>query len=296
MSTKFDTDYPGTGTSMNPSPDVETELDPQMPIPPQQASEVSLYKVPTVIVDLPSGGLVYPDKHPLSAGTIEIKYMTAKEEDILATESYMRNGTVIERFLQSLVITPGVDINDMVIGDIDALTVAARVYGYGPEYEVNVENPSGNPQKIVVNLSELPLSTLDESHLIKRGLNEFKFVLPTGVELLFKLLTQRDQQKIQTDLKRHVKMNPNSVSTSASTQLKYQILGVNGVRDRKTIFDFIDNRLLATDARAFRKYVEQIQPGINLSVEATDYETGEPFQAPVTIGVRFFWPDARVSD
>jgi len=296
MSTKFDTDYPGNVSQINPSPDFETELDPQMPIPPQQASEVSLYKVPTVIVDLPSRGLVYPDKHPLSAGTIEIKYMTAKEEDILATESYMRNGTVIERFLQSLVITPGVNINDMVIGDVDALTVAARVYGYGADYEVNVENPSGNAQKIVVDLSQLSLSTLDEEHLIKRGLNEFKFKLPTGTELLFKLLTQKDQQMIQTDLKRYTKLNPNSVSTAASTQLKYQIVGVNGVRDRKTIYTFIDDQLLATDARAFRKHVESIQPGINLSVEATDFNTGEPFQAPVTIGVRFFWPDARVSD
>lgn len=292
MSTKFDTGYPKDFNSGVDQP----ELDPQMPIPEQQATEISAYKVPTVVIDLPSQGFVYPKNHPLHAGTIEIKYMTAKEEDILSTESFIKNGTVIDRFLQSVIVTPGVNTNDMIIGDIDALTVAARVYGYGHEYEINVETPSGNTQKIVVDLSKLVLNTLDEDSVPVRGVNEFDFEFPSKNKVRFKLLTQKDQQLIQTDLKRQARSGIHNTSTSASTQLKYQIVELNGVRDRNVINNFIDNYLLAADARAFRKHVESMQPGVDLSAEVTDYETGEPFQAPITIGVRFFWPDARVSD
>jgi hypothetical protein len=294
MSTRLDTEYPKQFMPENNTSEVEQ--DPKMPIPPQQAVEISAYKVPTVIIDLPSKGLVYSKDHPLSAGTIEIKYMTAKEEDILSTESFIRNGTVIERFLQSIIITPGVSTNDMVIGDIDALTVAARVYGYGHDYEVNVETPSGGNQKVIVDLSKLVLNTLDEETVAVRGVNEFDFKLPTGTDIKFKLLTQKDQTLIQADLKRQSKASVQSVSTTASTQLKYQIVAVNGVRDRRTVNDFVDNYLLASDARALRRYMESIQPGIDLSVEVTDIQTGEPFQAPITIGVKFFWPDARVSN
>lgn len=295
MSTKLSTEYP---KDFNPNTFNEEEImeqeEPKMPIPPQQATEISSYKVPTVVVDLPSRGLVYPSGHPLSAGTVEIKYMTAKEEDILATESFIRNGTVIERFLQSLIQTPGVKTDDMLIGDIDAVTVAARVYGYGHDYEVNIETPSGNSQKIIVDLSKLMLNVLEEEYVTKRGSNEFEFTLPSGNVITFKLLTQKDQTLIQNDLKKQNRSNIQGVSTAASTQLKYQILTVNGVPDRRIVNNFIDNFMLAADARALRKHIEKIQPGIDLSVEVVDNETGEPFQASVTIGVRFFWPDARV--
>lgn len=292
-STTFDSGYPKSNGT--PAPDVQEEMV-QSVIPPQQAAEVSLYKVPTVMVDLPSRGLVYPKNHPLHSGQIEIKYMTAKEEDILATESFIRNGTVIERFLQSLIITPGVNIGDMIIGDIDALTVAARVYGYGHQYEVNVETPSGNPQKIVVDLSTLELTELKEELVKTKGVNEFEFELPSKKKVIYKLLTNRDQQLIQNDNKRQSKSSLQGVSTAASTQLKYQIVAIDGIRDKRIIYDFIDNYLLASDARALRKHIESMQPGIDLSMEVTDYETGEPFLAPVAIGVRFFWPDARVPD
>lgn len=292
-STKFDSGYP---KDMNNPSYENSEDEPQHVIPPQQPAEVSLYKVPTVMVDLPSKGLVYPKSHPLHSGQIEIKYMTAKEEDILATESFIRNGTVIERFLQSLVITPGVNTNDMIIGDIDALTVAARVYGYGHDYEVNVETPSGNPQKVIVDLSALELTELQEELVKTKGVNEFEFKTPTGKLITFKLLTQKDQQAIQNETRRQAKSTIQGVSTAASTQLKHQIVALDGIRDRRIINDFVDNYMLATDARALRKYIESIQPGIDLSVEVADSATGEPFLAPIAIGVRFFWPDARLSD
>ncbi len=61
---------------------------------------------PTEEVTLPSKGLIYPKDNPLAKGVLEMKYMTAREEDILTNDSYIKNGTVIDKLLQSLIITP----------------------------------------------------------------------------------------------------------------------------------------------------------------------------------------------
>ncbi|MDC6465014.1 hypothetical protein PQZ39_01130 [bacterium] len=99
------------------------------------------FTLPTEMVDLPSQGKLYPEKHPLAKGKIEMKYMTAKEEDILSNQSYIQNGTVIDRLLKSLIVTE-FDFNDLLIGDKNAIMVAARVLGYGPDYEfVTIDGP-----------------------------------------------------------------------------------------------------------------------------------------------------------
>ena len=92
------------------------------------------FNLPTETIELPSKGLLYPEGHPLSNGTIEIKYMTAKEEDILTNQNYIQNGTVLDKLLKSLIITE-FDYNDLVIGDKNAVMIAARILGYGAEYK-----------------------------------------------------------------------------------------------------------------------------------------------------------------
>lgn len=281
---KMDTDYP-----KKEQPQVSNEQ-----VTSQEKQETVGYRVPTEIVDLPSRGLLYSKDSPLSSGTIELKYMTAKEEDILTTESYIKKGIVIDKFLQSLIVTEGVSIDDLLIGDVDAITIAARVIGYGTDYDVIVDTPSGNKQKHFVDLSEVTLNTLEDRFIKEEGLNEFDFELPkSNVTVTFKMLTQADQKLLQSELDKNKKAFSGQTKTS-STQLKYQILAVNGDYDKKTVRDFIDNAMLASDARALRKYIEEIQPGVNLSMEVTDRETGETFQTETPIGVQFFWPDARV--
>lgn len=293
MSTLVDNDYPNKAQRQMASSSPGISEPPSSLIPPENPS---FFKVPTVLVDLPSKGLVYPVDHPLHSGVIEIKYMTAREEDILSTESFIKNGTVVDRFLQSLIVTPGVNLNDMLVGDIDALTIAARVYGYGADYEITVETPSGNRQRVFADLNKLMLNTLDDDLVKQRGVNEFEFKTPTGVLLTFKLLTQKDQQIIQADLKKFAKFNNAGSGIAASNQLKHQITSVNGDSQKSFISSFVDNYLLASDARALRKHIEIIQPGIDLSMEVIDDVSNEPFQANITIGVRFFWPDASVSE
>ena len=266
----------------------------QQTVPNPTNEEVVGYKVPTEIIELPSKGLLYPKGSPLSSGNIEIKYMTAKEEDILTTESYIKKGVVLDRFLESLIVTPGVKLDDLLLGDIDALTIAARIFGYGSEYDVQIETPSGRRQTESIDLSTLSLNYIEDRFIKEANLNEFDFELPSSkVVVIFKMMTQGDQKRFQSEIDKNKKVFTGQ-SKLSSTQLKSQIISVDGNRDIAYIRDFVDNGLLAADARALRKYMEGIQPGVNLSVEVTDKETGEPFQIDTPIGVQFFWPDAKV--
>jgi hypothetical protein len=191
-------------------------------------------------------------------------------------------------------VTEGVKLDDLILGDVDALTVAARIFGYGNEYDVSIDTPSGKKQRESVDLSELSLNYLEERFLKEVGLNEFEFELPSSkVVVTFRIMTQGDQKRFQMEIDKNKKLFTGQAKLS-STQLKHQIVSVDGNKDQKFIRDFVDNGILASDARALRKFIEGIQPGVNLSVEVTDRETGEPFQVDTPIGIQFFWPDAKV--
>ena len=243
-------------------------------------------KVPTEIVSLPSKGLLYPESSPLAKGEIEMKYMTAKEEDILTNTNFIRQGTVIDKLLQALIITP-IDYNELLIGDKNAVLVAARILGYGKDYKFDY-----NDKEYTADLSTLEDKVVDTS-LFKRGVNEFSFVLPHSKNsITFKLLTHGDEQKIDAEIKGMQKVNPN-VTVDATTRLKYMITSVEGKRDQKEIRDFVDNYLMARDARALREYYNKISPDINLIYVPQDEDyTGEGIAIPVSLN--FFWPDAWV--
>ena len=243
-------------------------------------------KIPTETVSLPSKGLLYPETSPLAKGQIEMKYMTAKEEDILTNVNYIKNGTVIDKLLQSLIITP-IDYNELLIGDKNAILVAARILGYGKDYSINYGGKEFN-----IDLSKLEDKVVDES-LFKRGINEFNFTLPhSGNNITFKLLTHGDEQKIEAEIRGMQKINPNA-TTDVTTRLKHIITSVEGKREQKDIRDFVDNYLIAKDSRALRQYYSSISPDINMKYmpEDADY-VGEGIEIPVTLS--FFWPDSGI--
>ena len=244
------------------------------------------FKIPTETVTLPSKGLLYPKESPLAKGEIEMKYMTAKEEDILTNANYLKNGTVIDKLLQALIVTP-IDYSDLLIGDKNAILIAARILGYGKDYPVTY-----NGTETVVDLTQLSEKTVDES-LFKAGVNEFTFTLPKSQNTVtFKLLTHGDEQKIDAEIKGLQKVNPN-VSTDLTTRMKYIITSINGDRDQKNIRDFIDTYLLAPDARALRQYYNQISPDINMKyIPSNEDYVGEGVEIPISFN--FFWPDAGV--
>ena len=245
---------------------------------------------PTEEVSLPSKGLIYPVDNPLSKGVVEMKYMTAKEEDILTNEAYIKKGTVIDKLLKSLIVTP-INYGDLIIGDKNALLIAARVLGYGKDYSVKFNNNDGEEVTHTIDLTELEDKELEKDHLLKPNHNEFSFTLPVlKKEITFKLLTHNDEKKVESELKGLKKSN--SEYGELSTRLKHIIQSVDKDYDSKTIRDFVNNQLLARDSRALREYVREGQPDVNLTFDYEDEYTGEIKRGVnVPLNLTFLWPD-----
>ena len=246
-------------------------------------------KLPTEVVSLPSKGLLYPKESPLAKGEIEMKYMTAKEEDILTNANFIKNGTVIDKLLQALIVTP-INYDELLIGDKNAILIAARILGYGQEYSFKYTDSQGDETEATVDLSTLKEKKIDES-LIKSGVNEFTFDLPkSGNTVTFKLLTHGDEKKIEEEIKGLKKINPKS-SPDVTTRFKHIITSINGSREPKEIRNFVDTFLLAPDARALREYYAKVQPDVELKFIPEDESyTGEGITIPISLN--FFWPDA----
>jgi len=245
-------------------------------------NQVTKPKFPTEMVDLPSKGLLYPEGSPLRSGQIEMKYMTAREEDILTNQNYIQQGTVLDKLIESLIVTK-IDIKELLVGDKNAILIASRILGYGQDYEF--EN-RGKVYK--VDLTEMVDKELPSDVNYENG-NNFEFTLPASKDqITFKLLTHGDESAVEQELKGLKKINPNG-SPELSTRLKYIITSVNGDNDRRTVREFVDNELLARDSRALRQEIKRISPDIDLTVKGDD---GEDIAVPISLN--FFWPDLNL--
>jgi hypothetical protein len=239
------------------------------------------FKMPTEVVELPSQGLVYPESSPLSSGKVEMKYMTAREEDILTNKALIEKGTVLDELVKSLIVSD-VDYEDLIVGDKNAILVASRVLGYGSEYKFMW---GGDEQ--VVDLATIENKTLD-TKLFKKGVNEFEFKLPhSGINITFKLLTGKDEKKIEAEMSGMKKINKN-FSAELSTRMKYIITSINGNREAKDIREFVDTAFLARDSKALREYIKEVQPDVDL----TFFPDGSTDRVPIPFGLNLFWPDA----
>jgi hypothetical protein len=243
---------------------------------------MSELKFPTEVIELPSKGLLYPADHPLAKGSVEMKYMTAREEDILTNPNYIEKGIVVEKLLESLLITK-VDLNEFFVGDKNAIMLAARILGYGKDYTFNY-----NGKSYTVDLSKLDAKPLDSDIFSER--NRFKFTLPvSGNEVVFKLLSEKDETKIDEEVTGLKKLNKDSNPT-ITTRLKHMILSVNGDEDRTNIKNFVDNYLLAADSRALRNYALSINPDVETQFKAVN-NNGVEEDVDLPIGITFFYPD-----
>lgn len=239
------------------------------------------FKLPTETVELPSKGLLYPETSPLASGTIEMKYMTAKEEDILTNQNYINNGTVIDKLLQSLIVTPNVDYKSLLIGDKNAVMIAARILSYGKDYEFSYLG-----QTVSVDLSQLATKDVD-FNLFKDRKNDFELKLPhTDNIITIKLLSHEDESNIEKEVEGLKKVNRDG-NSSSTTRLKHMITSINGSREQKDIRQFVDEGLLAKDARAIRDFYKSINPDIILEY----YPDGREEARDIPIGIGFFWPE-----
>jgi len=241
------------------------------------------FKFPTETVDLPSKGYFYMEGHPLSSGKVEIKYMTAKEEDILTSQNLIQQGTVIDVLLQSLIIDKTINVNDMLIGDKNAIMVASRILGYGKDYTFEYDG-----EEKEVDLSKLEPKELDFSKFTK-GVNEFNFKLPSSErQVTFKILSGRDEKLIESEVLAKKKISKDQTS-ELTTRLKHMILSVDGNSEKSYVNNFVDNEFLSRDSLAFRTYVMSITPDVDMSVTLSN-SSGKETEVTIPVTVRFFWP------
>jgi len=246
------------------------------------------FTVPTELIDLPSKGLLYPKENPLSSGQVEMKYMTAREEDILTNVNLLRQGLAIERMLISLIKSP-INYQELTVGDRNGLLIAARILAYGKDYTFSYRNPNtGEEEKVNVDLQDLKYKQLDWNKFSNR--NEFDFVLPNSKNsVTFKILTIADDKKIDEEIKGMKKTLGQEVG-SYSTRLKHQITSVNGDYSSKTVREFIDQGyLLSRDSIELRKYIESVTPDIDTNVTFT-LKDGTEVSTALPMTADFFFP------
>jgi hypothetical protein len=266
-----------------------------------EIKELKNYQFPTEIIELPSKGFIYPKDNPLSSGKVEMKYMTAKEEDILTTQSYIRDGSVLDRLFQSLIVSNGeglpIKYVDLVTGDKNAIMIAARILGYGKDYEVEITDPfSGKKQKDVIDLTQFQNKEYDGSSQVELHRNEFEFTLPRSQRVVtFMAMTESKERKVKYDVEELTKANrkiKDETSRELTTRLKTMILSVDGESDRKLISHFVDNELFAVDSKALRGYIAEVIPDIDLTYEFVSEETGERREIGLPLDITFFWPNS----
>ena len=240
---------------------------------------------PSEVIDLPSEGKLYPEGSPLREGKLEVKYMTAKEEDILTSQNLIKKGLVIETLLDSLILTKGVKSEDLIIGDKNALMVAARILAYGPEYACEITNPNTGEQLThVFNIADCPFIKLP------KGIdgNNFDFELPVSKQkITFKLLSGKDERMINNELDKIKKLGT-QIIPELTTRLRYLITSVDGETKQNVINSFVEN-MLSKDSLSLRQEITKVTPDIDLSQEI-DIE-GDTVKVDIPMTVNFFWPD-----
>mgnify|MGYP003145857514 CR=1 FL=1 len=258
----------------------------------KQKGENNTPQFPTEIVDLPSKGILYDEGNPLRSGKVELKYMTAREEDILTSQNLIKQGVVIDKLLKALIVSNGegeeVPYHKLLIGDKNAIMVSARILAYGAEYEAECIDPFTNDkQKVKINLLNLKDKELNADEY-KTG-NRFTFTLPASKkDIEFKLLQHGDEVKIDLEIKSLKKLRK-EVSSELTTRLKHMILSVDGETDKSKISGFVDN-MLSRDSLALRKRIQEITPDLDMTFDFISEATGESQTIPIPLGVSFFWP------
>jgi len=266
------------------------------PVFTQQSDQARKFEYPSEVVDLPSQGWFYDPSSPLASGKIEIKYMTAKEEDILTSQNLIKKGVVLDKLLEALIVTPGVKLDEILVGDKNAIFVAARILAYGKDYKIKFKDPSNNEDvEDTIDLSLIEPKEFDFDKF-ERGRNLFSFEFPFSKKTVhWSLLTHNDEQNIENELKALKKFTKNKNETAeVTTRLKYVIKSIDGEEDKAKIKSFVDRELLARDSLAFREFIKENTPDLDMTFNFESEDTGYEERMTIPLGVDFFYPSSRV--
>ena len=245
-------------------------------------------KFPTEVVELPSKGYFYPKGNPLASGKVEMRYMTAREEDILTSPNLLKQGIAVDKLLETLIVDKKINLDDMLIGDKNALIVAARILGYGKDYGFLTFDDDGEEATATVDLTSLKDKEIDFDKL-PSNTNEFPLTLPNSKrEITFNFLTHRDEKDLEKEAEALKKL-PGTIVKTMTSRMKRLITSVDRNSEQKYINNFVDTELLSVDSLEIRKYINSINPDIDMLTTAT-FPDGREEEVAVTITAQFFWP------
>ena len=253
---------------------------------------MSKQEFPIEIIELPSKGKIYSKDNPLSKGTLELKYMTAREEDILASQNLIRKGVVLDKLFEAVVVQEGVNVDDIFVGDKNAILLATRVLGYGKNYEVEVTDPfTGELQKVTIDLSKIQIKEVDFAKLNSE--NVYDYVLPqSNIPIKFRLLTHKDEVSINSEIQalQRLQKDKDGATHEISTRLRHMIVEVDGNTERSFINKWVMNQLRSIDSRSLRNHVKELSPDVDLKFDFTSDLTGETEALDIPFGAGFFYP------
>jgi hypothetical protein len=243
--------------------------------------ETSL-EVPYDLIPLPSKGLLYPGKQE----TIEVEYLTAMDENILTSQNLLRSGKFVDVLLKRKIKNKNIDPKDLLIGDRNAILIWLRATGYGEKYPVTLTMDDGEEFE-----SEVDLTTLKQKQLgakpDENGL--FDFELPmTKKRIKFRLLTAKDEDELSKRMEAQQKRKA-EYTDAITHKLGLQIMSIDGRTDKEWIFNYV-RVMPARDSLALRKYINEIEPGMDLTI-SVEGPGGDPIDTFLVIGPDFFWPE-----
>lgn len=254
-------------------------------------NQPTVSKFPSEQIDLPSEGRVYPTNHPLSSGKVELKYMTAREEDILTNANNIRRGNALDKLLESLIVEKDVKLNDLISADKSALIIACRRLAYGDNYgPFKYKCPKcGEDSQHNFDISKLVNVNIPDENRPKNN-NSFEFTLPFSKRVVtIKLLTHRDETEIENELKALKKISADNVP-ELSTRLKYHIVSVDGNTDRGYVRSFVDKELLSRDSLELRRFIKKVSPDVELKFDFQCNSCSHEDRLEVPLTGEFFWP------
>ena len=249
------------------------------------------FNVPRDYVILPSKGRVYPVESPLhNMEEIEVRHLTAADEDILTSRALLRSGKAIDTLLDNVIVNKSIKSEDLVSGDKNAIMTFLRITGYGPEYNIEITCPGcGEDSKAEFDLTQLNMNMLDVNP-VGEGLNRFEFKMPSGTIVHFKFLTSKEEKIISDEQDRIKKMTNSPLDHNITLRLQHQLISIDGNEDPTYIQNYI-NVMNVRDSRAFRKYFEGAEPDVIMKQKFTCALCGHGEEVDIPVTVDFFWPD-----
>ena len=256
-------------------------------VQPQKAES----KFPTEVINLPSKGWFYPTDNPLSSGTLEVKMMTAKEEDILTSKNLISKNIVLDKLLESVVIDKTIVLEDMLSCDRNAAFFAIRRLAYGDNYEPNITcGRCGKENQVSIDLSKMDNRPFNFEKYPK-GQNSFSFKLPySGVVLTYKILSKKDESVIEQELTGLLKVSK-ELTKEITTRLSHIITSVDGNSEKSRIRKFVNEEFASQDSLAFRKNLRNVMPDLNTKFNFNCTHCGLEREVETPMDVSFFWPN-----